>query len=121
LAEPLLRKPTTGIAACCARAVSGHAITVLLKSVMNSRRLMGFTPVAENHLPVSLIRFWCESYAPHCSKEGTPMSALGQKQTWRRSNGMSALHPKADIAERQLDVRFVPKADMNLATREDRG
>jgi hypothetical protein len=29
---------------------SGHAITVLLKSLMNSRRLMGFTPLAENHL-----------------------------------------------------------------------
>jgi hypothetical protein len=25
---------------------------------------------------------------------------------------MSALHPKADIAERELDVRFVPKADI---------
>jgi hypothetical protein len=82
LAEPLLRNPITGIAACCARAVSGHAITVLLKSVMNSRRLMGFTPVAENHLPVSLIRFWCESYAPHCSKKGAPMSALGQSRRW---------------------------------------
>jgi hypothetical protein len=40
------------------------------------------------------------------------MSALGQKQTWRRSNGMSALHPKADIAGRQFDVRFVPQADI---------
>jgi hypothetical protein len=42
--DPLLRNPITGIAACCARAVSGHATTVLLKSLMNSRRLMGFTP-----------------------------------------------------------------------------
>jgi hypothetical protein len=42
--------PTTGIADCCARAVSDHATTVLLKSLMNSRRLMGFTPLAENHL-----------------------------------------------------------------------
>jgi hypothetical protein len=33
-----------GIAACCARAVSGHATTVLLKILMNSRRLMGFPP-----------------------------------------------------------------------------
>jgi hypothetical protein len=39
------------------------------------------------------------------------MSALGQKQTldWRLP--MSALPPKADIAARQLNVRFVPKAD----------
>jgi hypothetical protein len=40
------------------------------------------------------------------------MSALGQKQTLRLVRLMSALPPKADIAERQLDVRFVPKADM---------
>jgi hypothetical protein len=39
------------------------------------------------------------------------MSALGQKQfanVWL----MSALPPKADIAALQLDVRFVPKADI---------
>jgi hypothetical protein len=39
------------------------------------------------------------------------MSALGQKQTWRTEIPMSALPPKADIAARQLNVRFVPKAD----------
>jgi hypothetical protein len=37
-----------------------------------------------------------------------PMSALGQKQTWRGEFAMSALPPKADIAERDRDVRFVP-------------
>jgi len=50
---------------------------VLLTSLMNSRRLMGFTPVAENHLRVSLIRSSSESYAPRCSKTGGPMSPLG--------------------------------------------
>jgi hypothetical protein len=40
------------------------------------------------------------------------MSALGQKQTWRSKISMSALSPKADIAGRRLDVRFVPKADI---------
>jgi len=38
------------------------------------------------------------------------MSALGQKQTLRRILVMSALPPKADIAERDWHVRFVPKA-----------
>jgi hypothetical protein len=33
---------------------------------------------------------------------------LGQKQTSRRVHPMSAIPPKADIAGRQLDVRFVP-------------
>ena len=41
------------------------------------------------------------------------MSALGQKQTSRPEISMSALLPKADIAGGQLDVRFVPTADMN--------
>jgi hypothetical protein len=37
-----------------------------------------------------------------------PMSALGQKQTFERLDTMSALPPKADIAQRDDDVRFVP-------------
>jgi hypothetical protein len=40
------------------------------------------------------------------------MSALGQKQTFSRSAAMSAIPPKADIAERHCDVRFVPKAEV---------
>ena len=42
------------------------------------------------------------------------MSALGQKRTSGHVRVMSALPPKADIAERNWDVRFVPKADMAL-------
>ena len=38
------------------------------------------------------------------------MSALGHMRTWRGEFEMSALPPKVDIAGRQLDVRFVPKA-----------
>jgi hypothetical protein len=40
------------------------------------------------------------------------MFALGQMQTLRRPIAMSALPPKADIAGRQFDVCFVPKADI---------
>jgi hypothetical protein len=40
------------------------------------------------------------------------MSALGQKRTLGDVRLMSALPPKADIAGSQLDVRFVPKADI---------
>ena len=40
------------------------------------------------------------------------MSALGQKQTFKRLRLTSALLPKADIAERDWHVRFVPKADI---------
>jgi hypothetical protein len=42
------------------------------------------------------------------------MSALGQKQTSDSRLLMSALPPKADIAERGRHVRFVPIADMGL-------
>jgi hypothetical protein len=40
------------------------------------------------------------------------MSALGQKQTSRPVEGMSALPPKADMDQHACDVRFVPKADI---------
>jgi hypothetical protein len=39
------------------------------------------------------------------------MSALGQKQTSAHVRVMSALPQKADIADRDWHVRFVPKAD----------
>jgi hypothetical protein len=44
--------------------------------------------------------------------EGQLMSALGQKQTFPRVRLMSAIPPKADIAEGDDDVRFVPKGDI---------
>jgi hypothetical protein len=43
------------------------------------------------------------------------MSALGQKQTSDQRPSMSALPPKADIAKRDCDVRFVPLTDMERA------
>jgi ribosomal protein S27E len=46
------------------------------------------------------------------------MSALGQKQTSDWWPLMSALLPKADIAGRHLDVRFVPKADSCTAAKK---
>jgi hypothetical protein len=42
------------------------------------------------------------------------MSALGQKQTSDRRSLMSALPPKADIAEGYQHVHFVPKADIRF-------
>jgi hypothetical protein len=41
------------------------------------------------------------------------MSALGQKQTLRSEIAMSALPPKADIAEREEHVRFAPLTDIS--------
>src|SRR6516162_4395051 len=47
--EVLFRNPTTGIAACCARAASGQA-AALPSSVMNSQRLI-VAPRGQNHAP----------------------------------------------------------------------
>jgi hypothetical protein len=44
------------------------------------------------------------------------MSALGQTRTFRWDAVMSALPPKADIAERDRNVRFVPEADIRIAS-----
>jgi hypothetical protein len=49
------------------------------------------------------------------------MSELGQKQTSRSEIAMSALPPKAAIAEHDQDVRFVPIADIGQLHPEARG
>src|SRR5690242_10919814 len=41
-----------------------------------------------------------------------PVSGMGHQRTFSRSMAMSALPPKADIGLRELDVRFVPIADI---------
>src|SRR3974377_1598773 len=48
----------------------------------------------------------------HSSNPQPLMSALGQKQTSRHLQPMSALPPKADIGTQSWDVGFVPKADI---------
>jgi hypothetical protein len=48
------------------------------------------------------------------------MSALGHKRTLKADNPMSALPPNADIGERDGNVRFVPKADIQESARTQR-
>ena len=42
------------------------------------------------------------------------MSALAQGRTYAVQKGMSALPPKADMCSATRDVRFGPKADIDL-------
>jgi len=49
------------------------------------------------------------------SKPPGRMSEMGQKQTLQCACVMSALPSKADIAESDRDVHFVPKADIRCA------
>jgi hypothetical protein len=61
-------------------------------------RLMGFIPLAENHLCKSLIRSPNRRNATHRGKTGELMSLMGQKRTNDRK-------PKSTV------VRSCPKAD----------
>jgi hypothetical protein len=53
---------------------------------------------------------WGLGVSLHSSNSKPPMSALGHKRTLERLYTMSALPPKADIAECERHLRFVPKA-----------
>jgi hypothetical protein len=56
-------------------------------------------------------------YEGNVSERAT--SALCQKRTLKRLRPMSALPPKADIQQHDLDVRFVPLADSPSACRSN--
>jgi hypothetical protein len=49
------------------------------------------------------------------------MSAMGQKRTLECVRAMSALPPKADIAEIDEHVRFVPQQTQHKSVRRSRG
>jgi hypothetical protein len=51
---------------------------------------------------------WGLGVSLHDSNPELPMSTLGHKRTLRRISLMSALPPKADMAQRDRHVRFVP-------------
>jgi hypothetical protein len=57
--------------------------------------------------------------APFAKPLRIQMSALGQKQTSAHVRVMSALPSKADIAECDRDVRFVPDADIEVGVGYD--
>src|SRR6516165_5856802 len=95
---------------CCARAARGHPAAAPPTSVMNSRRLTG-RPLKQRVLP-----YHAEGCIVHHGKFGLLMSALGQKQTSRHLQPMSALPPKADIGTQSANVRYVPKADIGRTT-----
>ena len=64
-ADRLLRKPTIGSAACCARAVIGDRTTDPPRSVMNSRRLMRL-PQAQRQHPITSARRLCTTASDPC-------------------------------------------------------
>ena len=63
---------------------------------------------------------WGSGVRLHGNNFEAPMSALGQKQTLRHFQSMSALPPKADIGTQPRNVCFVPKADILRCGKERR-
>jgi hypothetical protein len=86
---------TVRVTTCCACSAPGQPAAAPLRSVMNSRRLMGFTGRRILHLSTFAGRYDGVRY----SKIIVLMCALGHKRTLRCTNAMSALHPKADIVQ----------------------
>jgi hypothetical protein len=64
--------------------------------------------------------FWVENCAVRYRKAGRPHVRFGSKPDMTPEFAMSAFPPKADIAGRRLDVRFVPIADIEAVGGYDR-
>jgi hypothetical protein len=108
------RHPILGIfPTCCARDASGHVMAEPATNLMKSRRRISAPRLRATPLITSGI---CDErngvQRLRSNNSNRLMSALGQKQTSRDFRAMSALPPKADIAECDHHVRFVPKADI---------
>src|SRR5262245_20607886 len=74
-------------------------------------------------MTISLRRLTAPYYSTTLFVDSNPkplMSALGQKQTSVDAKAMSALPTKADVGQRNCDVRFVPKADILRCGKECR-
>jgi hypothetical protein len=85
-------------------------------NLMKSQRRISAPRLRATPIPADYIRDlrrgkWGSTFL-RSNNSNRLMSALGQKQTSRDFRAMSALPPKADIAECDHHVRFVPKADI---------
>src|SRR5262249_24025510 len=114
-ADPGSRNPITGIAGCCACAASGHPATPLLRSAMNSRRLIGLSPGQGSQ--TKYIRSYSGSGPCIAAKAGPscPLWVNRDRGDPGARRSVSALPPKADKERTSRDVGFVKKADMRSA------
>src|SRR5262249_42404367 len=108
---------------CWASAANGHAAAEPTIPLVKLRRRIA-SPGAQDHADGDTDRRLQQGSVPcgmgfgvtlHSSNLDLPMSALGQKQTLPRRQPMSALPPKADMAQDGRDVCYVPKADICTA------
>jgi hypothetical protein len=92
--------PTTGIAGCCARATSGHAVVEPAIPFMKSRRRIAFPKAG-----TSLIRTRLQ--------QGFAERGMGSDRhfAWQQSSGPNVrFGSKADIAASPTNVRFTPES-----------
>ena len=92
--EPTLRNPTSGMFGCCARTASGHATAVLLKNLMNSRRLMA-SPAPRTKSGIKrLSHFWIENCAVRRTQAGPQPCPLWVKSRHSTTSDQCPLYPQ---------------------------
>src|SRR6516225_7753302 len=96
-----LRKPTSGIAGCCARAKSGQATAEPTIPVTKSRRRIAY-PKAQDHADFQ-----------KGLQQGFTTGGIGSDRhfAWQQPLGSNVrFGSKADIAQCETNVRFTPKS-----------
>src|SRR6516225_4967974 len=96
----------------------GHDMAKPATTFMKSRRSIAAptfrsTPILADYIRDLRPAKWGSGLSLRSSNPEPLMSALGQKQTLRHLQPMSALPPKADIGTQPLNVRRVPKCDID--------
>src|SRR5262245_56304394 len=95
-ADLKLRKPITGIAGCCARALTGHAAAEAAITLMNSRRLIASSEALDK--------------APYWLK----LAHFRRSRVFRRRPLTGPAHVRfgseADICSAKRHVRFTPES-----------
>jgi hypothetical protein len=97
-ADALWRNPTTGIAGCCARVISGHEAADPAITFMKSRRRIAFTKAGTTPNRTRL-------------QQGFPIGGMGSDRhfAWQQSSGCNVgFGSKADIGWPLINVRFTP-------------
>src|SRR6516164_9969080 len=102
----LRRNPITGTADRCARAANGHATTVLLENLVNSRRLMA-SPAPRTKSGIKrLSHFWTENCAVRRTQAGSQPYPLWVKSGHSTMSDQCLLYPQ----KRTLKLRRVMSA-----------
>ena len=109
-----MRKPTTGIAGCCALAANGQAAAAPPKSVMNSRRFMATSKLRRRHLTGSKstsigIETGIKTIA--AVRNRCPLWVKSGQTIADRSQFLSVVAPIAAKMVQRRECSEVPKAD----------